>query len=659
MAKIEVLLNGNKIQAEDNITILDLARNNNIEIPTLCKDPRLKPITSCFLCVVEVKGAKTLTPSCSTYLTNGMEINTNTDRVMEARRTALELILSNHYGDCIAPCKLACPAGCDVQGYVGLIANGRYKEAIRLIKDTIPLPAAIGRVCPKFCEDKCRRQLVDKPIAIDYLKRFAADIDLSEEDSYMPDLKSKIGKKVAVIGGGPAGLSCAYYLVQEGVDVEIFEAKSTLGGMLVYGIPEYRLPKELTAKEIDLIVKLGVKVNLNKRLGKDFTIDDLKKQGFDAVLLSMGAWKSRKMDVENENTEGVFDGIKYLEELNEGKNIRLNGRVAIVGGGNTAFDCARTALRIGASEVVVVYRRTRDEMPANDIEIIEAEEEGIKYQFLTAPVKIISEGGKLIGMECVKMKLGEPDASGRRSPVVIEGSNFIEKFDYVIAAVGQSPDYSYLGDYKEKLLKGGRWINFNKDTMQTDVDFIFTAGDYAIGAATVVEALATGKKACNSLVKFLKNEKLDVKKEFVSTRDEFNEITEEFLSKWSKQERQKPDILPPEIRKHSFDEIEDVFTEEQALIESKRCMECGCMDVYQCDLKKYSTEYDAKETKYLGDFNRFKDDASHEFIYREPEKCILCGGALPFARKKLILGFMVLLTGDLIQLLGQLIMTNF
>ncbi len=638
MANIEVLLNGSKVTTEDNITILELAKNNSIEIPTLCKDPRLKPITSCFLCVVEVKGAKTLVPSCSTFVTAGMEISTNTAKVMEARKAALELILSNHYGDCHAPCKLACPAGCDVQGYVGLIANGKYADAIKLVKETIPLPASIGRVCPKFCEDKCRRQFVDKSVGIDYLKRFVADIDLSQDKPYSPELKPQTGKKVAIVGGGPAGLSCAYYLAREGVRVEIFESKPLAGGMLVYGIPEYRLPKEIVAKEISLITGLGVIVNYNKRLGKDFTIDDLEKQGFDAVLLAMGAWKSRKLDVENEDVECVYDGIKFLEELNEGKDIKLKGRVAIVGGGNTAFDCARSAVRCGADEVIIVYRRTRDEMPANEIEIIEAEEEGIKFQFLNAPVKINAECSKLTGMECVTMELGEPDASGRRSPKPVAGSNCCVNFDYIISAVGQAPDYSCLGDYKEKLVKNGKWINYNKDTMQTEIDYVFTAGDYALGPATVVEALGTGKKACQSILKYINGEKVEPIKEFVSTKDELSELTEEYFAKWEKQGREMPDVLPAGIRKKSFDEIEDVYTADQALAESNRCLECGCMDVYQCSLKNYSTEYGARENHYAGELNRFEDDNSHGFIYREPEKCILCGRCINLCKEKVNIG---------------------
>ena len=638
MAKINIILNSKKISTNDNQTILQLAQNNNISIPTLCNDPRIEPITSCFLCVVEVKGAKSLVPSCATMLRDGMEIETHSQKVIASRKTALELILSNHFGDCIAPCKLTCPAGVDVQGYVGLIARGQYHDALRLIKQTIPLPAVIGRVCPRFCEEKCRRQYVDEPIAINYLKRFAADLDLASVIPYTPKIAAKIGKKVAVIGGGPAGLSTAYYLTQYGVDVEIFEAKEFLGGMIYYGIPDYRLPKEVVTKEIETITQLGMRIHYNKALGINFTIKDLKKDNFDAIVLTMGAWKSRRMGILNEDADGVFDGLEYLKKLNQKEDIDIHGRVAIIGGGNTAFDCARTALRIGADEVVIIYRRTKQEMPANEIEIIEAEEEGIKFQFLTAPTKIITKNNRLSEIECIKMKLGEPDASNRRRPIPIKDSEYTEKFDFVITAIGLSPDYSTLGQLKDVLVKNNKWINYNIDTGQTDIEYIFTAGDYATGAATVVQAFAGGKIAANFIIKYLNGMTLEMKKEFNSTRNILLEFADEYFSQWEKEPRQKADIILPEIRKNNFEEIEDVFTEDQALAEAKRCIECGCMDVYQCNLKNYAEEYSAKEEEYKGAFNIFNDDNSHAYLFRDPSKCILCGTCVNLCKERINIG---------------------
>ncbi|OHD24852.1 MAG: hypothetical protein A2086_15090 [Spirochaetes bacterium GWD1_27_9] len=638
MASVNVILNGNKIVSDDNLTILDLAIQNNIEIPTLCFDNRLNPYGSCFVCVVEVKGARTLIPACATKLREGIEIETNSDKVMASRKTALELILSNHYGDCVAPCKLTCPAGCDIQGYVGLVANKKYDDAIKLIKDTIPLPASIGRVCPKFCEEQCRRQYIEEPVAIDHIKRFVADWDLARTDSYTPSLKPKIGKKVAIVGGGPAGLSAAYYLTQEGVDVEIFEEKNILGGMLYFGIPQYRLPKEVLAKEVETITKLGMKINYGKIFGIDFNIDSLKKDGFDAVILAMGAWKAQNLGIPNETADGVLNGIKFLERVALKQPVDIHGKVAVVGGGNTAFDCARTALRMGASEVVMIYRRTKEEMPANEIEIHEAEEEGIKFQLLTAPLEVTVKKNRVTGLTCKKMKLGDPDASGRRSPMPIDGSDFTEEYNFIIAAIGQGPDYNILGEKRNDLVKDGKRLTINKETFQTTMPFLFAAGDYATGAATVVEALGSGKKAAMSALKFIKGEIVSFKPEFVSTREDLKNMDNEFFKDWDKKQREQIAIVNPEKRKTNFCEIESVFPEEQANKEASRCMECGCIDVYQCQLKKYADDYNAEETNYIGDCNVFKNDDSHRYLFREPSKCILCGRCVRLCSEKTNIG---------------------
>ncbi|HQB61751.1 MAG TPA: FAD-dependent oxidoreductase, partial [Spirochaetota bacterium] len=532
-----------------------------------------------------------------------------------------------------------CPAGCDVQGYVGLIANKKYDDALKLIKETIPLPASIGRVCPKFCEEKCRRQKVEEPIAIDYLKRFVADMDLNSKSPYRPELKNKIGKRVAVIGGGPAGLSAAYYLIREGVDVEIFEKKEKLGGMLLYGIPQYRLPKDVLAKEIALIIDLGVKVNYNKVLNEDFTIDGLIKDGFDSVVVACGAWSASKLGVPNEDADNILDGIKFLENIADDKKVEISGKVAIVGGGNTAFDCARTALRLGAEEVVIVYRRSRDEMPANEVEKDEAEEEGIKFQLLTLPVEIAKDGDKATGMVCRKMKLGDADASGRRKPIPIEGSEFTENYDFIIAAIGQRPDYDILGDRRNEMVPDNKKISYNDKTGQTALEKVFIAGDYATGAATVVEALAGGKKAASAILKYLQGaESLEPKKEFLSKREDLKEIDEEFLSRWEKKSREKIDVLEPDERKSNFKEIEKVFAESRALREAARCMECGCMDVYQCLLKKYAEDYEAQDNKYRGAVNTPLFDDSSKYLFREPSKCILCGRCVRLCSEKVNIG---------------------
>lgn len=636
MAQVEVIFNGEKISVDSQTTILGIAESKGVKIPTLCHDKHLDPYGSCFVCVAEVVGARTLLPACATKVRDGMEIKTNSELVMSSRKTAFDLLLSNHYGDCYGPCKLACPAECDAQGYTALISRGQYKDAMRVVKDTIPLPASIGRVCPRFCEDECRRARVEEPIAIGDLKRFMSDMDLETDNPYLPDCKPKIGKKAAVVGGGPAGLAAAFYLIREGVDVEIFEAKPVLGGMLYYGIPSYRLPKDVLAAEIKTVTSLGIKVNLNKTLGKDFTIDELKKK-YDAVVLGFGAWNPMALGAPGEDAEGVLEGIKFLEKIADKEPVKLDGKVAIIGGGNTAFDCARSAMRLGAKEVVMVYRRTRKEMPANEVEKIEAEEEGIIFEILTAPLEVLTKDGKAVGMKCQRMELGEPDASGRRRPVPIKGSEFEMKFDYIITAIGQRPDLSVLGPYKETI-SDGKWISYDQSTGRTKDEKIFIAGDLATGAATVVEAFAGGKKSALAVVQYVKGEEVKARNEFVSKRDNLEKLGDDYFAEYEKADRQQKKVMDADKRKKIFDEIEGVFTEKQAQTEANRCLECGCMDVFECKLKEYGEEYECRQEQYAGDLNTPQADTSSPFIAREPDKCVLCGRCIRLCDQKVQLG---------------------
>jgi formate dehydrogenase major subunit len=442
MAKISFTLNGEKVKAEAGSTILEAAGQNGVEIPTLCHDPRLKPFGACRICLVEVEEARGPVTACTMPVTEGMVVRTKTDDLIQLRRMNLELLLSEHYGDCVAPCKLACPAGIDIQGYIGLIANGQYTEALKLIKKSNPLPLVCGRVCPRFCEAKCRRNLVDEPLAINALKRFVADYDQNNGGPYIPEVKPASGHRVAIAGGGPAGLSAAYYLALEGHEVDIFEANPQLGGMLRYGIPEYRLPKAVLDKEIAAITGICHRVEVNASLGKDFTVDSLKNDGYEAIFIALGAWASQSLRVEGEDLPGVLSGIGFLQDAALNKEVRLGKKVAVIGGGNTAIDAARTALRLGAGEVTLVYRRSREEMPANAEEVEQAEEEGVQFHFLAAPLKVIAQKGKVDSIECIKMALGEPDSSGRRRPEPIAGSEFTMKVDTVIAAIGQTIDAS-------------------------------------------------------------------------------------------------------------------------------------------------------------------------------------------------------------------------
>lgn len=624
---VKINLDGKEIQAPAGSNLLEVARANGVDIPTLCHDPRLEPFGSCRLCLVEVEGARGPVQSCGTTVYDGMVVRTNTENTNALRKTALELLLAEHNGDCLAPCQMTCPAHIDIQGFVALIANGQVKEANKLIKETMPFPASVGRVCPRFCEKECRRQLVDEAISICALKRYAGDYDLENGTPYVPQPKPDTGKKVAVVGGGPAGLTAAYYLALEGHQVTIFEARAGLGGFTRYGIPEYRLPKDLLDKEIALITGLCKDVQYNKVLGKDFTIDSLKAQGFDAIFLGIGAWNNTKLRVEGEDMPGVTSGIEFLEKVTDDKNFPVPARVAVIGGGNTAMDACRTSVRLGAKEVTCVYRRSRSEMPANPHEVHQADEEGVKFELLTAPVGFVGENRKVSGIKCVKMQLGEPDASGRRRPEPVEGSDFVIPADMVILAVGQSPDTSCLGDSIEL----DKWKNIAvSDAMQTNIPGVFSAGDCQTGAATVVEAIGGARKAAVAMNQYLLGQPVvGIEEPFnVARGKSVKEVDPAYLGEREKAARAEVPTLTPEERKHDFREFELVFPAEVADKEANRCLSCSCLDVNTCKLRKYSADFKADLNKLGTGEYKHPILTDSPYITRDPNKCILCANCV-------------------------------
>ncbi len=634
--KINIRLDDKTVEGIRGETILELAKRNNIEIPTLCNDPRIEPYTSCFICVVEVEGFRGLQPSCSTKISEGMTIHTNNERIKKARKTALDLLLSNHYADCVGPCKQACPAGVDVQGYISLIDKGMYNEAVSLIKETNPLPAICGRVCVRPCEADCRRNLLDEEtgVGIDYMKRFAADYDLESENKFKPQIKDSTGKKVAVIGAGPGGLSAAFFLQKEGHQVDIYEAAPKAGGWLRYGIPEYRLPNDLLQKEVDNITEMGVNIFFNKKLGDNLEFADIKAD-YDAGILAIGSQIGTLIGCEGDDAENVHPGIYFLKEMEvSGKHYDFKGkRVAVIGGGNTAMDCCRTAKRCGAEEVFVIYRRTEKEMPANPIEIHESKLEGVEYMFLTNPRKVNKdEEGKVKSISCLKMKLGEPDASGRRRPIPIDGSDFDLQIDFILAAIGQKTNVNFLKNLNENYsgeeLKTNRWgdIDANSETLQTGIKSIFAAGDGVTGPATLIEAIAQAKIASHSCNQFLLGQEIvPPKKEFLSKKDNFKkQVPEDYLSHYKKQMRDEMPTLDPSNRVN-FEEVELGYNNEDiAKHEAQRCLECGCNEYFTCDLKKYSTEYNAEQNKFSGEFNEYQVDFRHPYIEIDNNKCVLC-----------------------------------
>lgn len=640
-----ILLDGNIVKGIPGETILELARRNDIEIPTLCNDDRLEPFTSCYLCVVEVEGMKGHQSSCSTKISEGMKIITYNAGIHKSRKMALELILSNHYADCLAPCKQTCPAGVDVQGYISLIEKGMYSDAIALIKETNPLPAICGRVCVRPCEAECRRNLLDEgsPVGIDYLKRFASDYDLDSPDKFVPDVKPVTGKKVAVIGAGPGGLSAAYFLQVEGHQADIFEAAPKSGGWLRYGIPEYRLPNDILDKEVQNIVDLGVNIYYNNKLGGNISYKDLKAK-YDATILTIGSQKGTGVGCEGDDAQNVFSGIDFLKNMEmTGQRSDFSGKtIAVVGGGNTAMDCCRTSIRCKAKKVYVIYRRTEKEMPANPIEIHESKLEGVEYMFLTLPKKIHKdENGVLKSMTCIRMELGEPDASGRKRPVPIDGSDFELEIDYIFAAIGQKTDVNFIEDinaYAENgQLQINKWgdIDAKKETLQTGIPSVFAAGDGVTGPATIIEAIAQAKTAAISAHQYLTGLSIEpLKKPFISKKENFKkQVKEDYMGRFENQLREEMPTLSPDKR-NNFDEVELGYsTTEVAKHETMRCIECGCTAFFDCDLQRYSTEYDARQITYPGEFKEYLPDFRHPYIEIDNSKCILCARCVRICRE--------------------------
>lgn len=477
-----------------------------------------------------------------------------------------------------APCMEACPAHLDIPGYIELIRNHRYGESLSLIRNGVCLPGVIGRVCTAPCEEACRRTQYDGHVCIRLLKRCVADWEMNSglTPSFAKPRKSK--EKVAIIGAGPAGLACSYNLALKGYRVTIFEELPIAGGMAAVGIPQYRLPTKILDRDIELIEKTGVEIRLNTKIGKDLEMGELWKGGYKAIFIAIGAHKGRKMGAEGEDKdyEGFVDGMKFLQDVNLGRVIEPKNRVLVVGGGDVALDCARSCLRLGFRDVNIVYRRSRVEMPARKAEIEEAEREGVKISYLAAPTKILARDSKVIGAECIKMALGEPDSSGRRRPIPIKGSEFVMEADMIIPAIGQQPDLSFLPDRDQIKLAKQMTIETDTTTCQTSSEGIFAGGDCVTGPAVLIDALASGNKAAQSIDQYIRKGKV-IQGEDSKLESAVKGIN---LSEQREQEiipREMPQItsqLPLKKRIGNFREVENGFNTEAASEEAKRCLRC-------------------------------------------------------------------------------------
>ena len=467
------------------------------------------------------------------------------------------------------------------QGFIALINDGKYEESLKLFKQDHPFPAVCGRVCHHPCEGACTRNEADQPLGIMNLHRFIADRDIESGNPYKPEVKEKKEGKVAIVGAGPAGLTCAYYLAVEGYDVTVFEKLPVLGGMLTVGIPSYRLPRNIIEAEIQVIRDMGVQFRTGVEMGKDITIEQLREQGYKAFFMGIGAHECKMLGIEGEDFEGVHPGVEFLREVNLGNSVALGDRVAVIGGGNVAMDSVRTALRTGSSKPFVIYRRSYDEMPANKEEIEECAEEGVEIMTLTNPTRVIAENGKVKAIECIKMELGEPDDSGRRRPVPVRGSEFIIDADAVIPAIGQESDWACLTDECTCTLSDWGTINVDPLTFQSDDPDIFAGGDAVSGPATVVEAIGAGKQAAISIDRFIQGTNLREDREKTWEAVNTAEVLEN--AEISEKSREKMPCLEPLARKSNFNEVQLGYSEEQAKKESDRCLECGiCSECYQC-----------------------------------------------------------------------------
>jgi formate dehydrogenase major subunit len=554
-------------------------------------------------------------------VSDGMVITTNSEDVRAARRMALELLLSDHAGDCVAPCAARCPAGLDIPGFVYEIARHDTPRAMEVISKRLALPGALGRVCPRLCEQQCRRGDHDHGLAIGALHRFVADRDRDAAVRYVPHRAPESGKSVAIVGAGPAGLSAAFYLLQLGHRCTLLDFKPDPGGMLRYGIPAHRLPKDALDAEIETVRKLGAEFRMGVRWGVDFSLAELRRD-YDAVLLAIGAQRPQELRCEGEGL--ALSGVEFLELVALGNPPSLGGDVIVVGGGNTAMDCARAVARLNACSVRVLYRRTQQEMPCLLAEAEEAQAEGVQIEFLVAPTRLERNGNHLLSLTCQRMELGEPDASGRRRPVPLRGSEFVISCSTVIGAIGQAVDRTLPEHEGLRVTSWG--IDADGKTLSTNLPGVFAGGDAVLGADLAVRAVAAGRIAAASIDQFLRGEPVvgESSQAAVAMKPMDDDERAQLFRDIEKSARVRMPEIERARRLTGFDEVETGLPATDAAREAHRCLSCGCRKSDCCTVRSLATEYDVDVYRFAGARRRFTQDLSHPEIIYEPGKCILC-----------------------------------
>jgi formate dehydrogenase major subunit len=618
-----------EISAHEGMTILEAAERAGIYIPTLCHVKGRNAENPCRLCVVEVEDSENPVRSCDTKIHEGMSISTNSETVKKLRRERLAILAETHFGDCKAPCNLTCPGQINVQGYIAHVAKGQYEEALRLVMERNPFPFSVGRVCPRFCETKCRRVLVEEPIAINHLKRFAADWCMANKIDLRISKEPPTGKKVAVIGGGPAGLTAAYFLTRKGHEVTVYEAAPKLGGMLRYGFPEFKIPKAVLDYEINTLLQLGITVKTGQKWGADYTLQDLKNSGFDAILIAIGNPEEKPLEIPGGSLPGVMGSSEFLKQITTGEDADYGHRAAVLGGNNISVEAARALVRSGVGEVTIIFQRPKEEMPAHQRNIEDAEREGVRFMDLTSPVAISAQDAGL-DIELIRMELGEPDKRGMRHPEEIPGSNMHLQMDTVVYSIGKmaAKDGFTGGSLEESLeLTPAGNINSNPRTFLTNLDSIYAAGDVTSGPRSVIQAVVGARRSAENIhAQIMGVEKEAGESRFNFSRGKtFADVVPETFTGISSAPRGKMPERGPVISIKDFGEVKLGFSEEIARMEAERCLSCGCTAFDRCDLKRLSIENDINLNKTgMGTKPLYAKDASHPAITVDLNKCIFC-----------------------------------